>query len=146
MRQKIIVSHNSSEIHLNQLLLVRFRNLGSGDVIISGMVNLFLTDSKLKGNFPQTKENAFTENTQISAYTQDFTMGPQLFNGQSDCTIHTCWVYASKTILKPANSYPGGNSQLLVPQTSKLGSTIRDYSQGYTNHWYAYPLNDVGTH
>ena len=46
------------------------------------------TDSKLKGNFPKTKENAYTRNTQISEYTQDFTVGPQVFNAQSDCTMH----------------------------------------------------------
>ena len=39
-RQKIIVTHNSSEIHENQLLLVRFLNLGSDNVIIPGKANL----------------------------------------------------------------------------------------------------------
>ena len=39
-RQKVIVSHNPSEIDQNQLLLVRFPNLGSDDVIIPGTVNL----------------------------------------------------------------------------------------------------------
>ena len=38
--QKVIVTHNPSEIDQNQLLLVRFPNLGSDDVIIPGMVNL----------------------------------------------------------------------------------------------------------
>ena len=38
-RQKIIVSHNSSEIDQNQLLLVRFPNLGSDDVIILETAN-----------------------------------------------------------------------------------------------------------
>ena len=33
-RQKEIIMHNSSEIDQNQLLLVRFPNLGSNDVII----------------------------------------------------------------------------------------------------------------
>ena len=33
-RQKVIVTHNPSEIDQNQLLLVRFPNLGSDDVII----------------------------------------------------------------------------------------------------------------
>ena len=37
-RQK--VTHNPSEINQNQLLLVKFPNLGSDDVIIPGMVNL----------------------------------------------------------------------------------------------------------
>ena len=36
-----------------------------------------LTDSKLKGNFPKTKENAYTGNTQIVVYTQNFTIGPK---------------------------------------------------------------------
>ena len=39
-RQKVIVMHNPSEIDRNQLLLVRFLNLGSDDVIVPGTVNL----------------------------------------------------------------------------------------------------------
>ena len=39
-RQKIIVTHNPSEIDQAQELLVRFPNLGSDDVIIPGMANL----------------------------------------------------------------------------------------------------------
>ena len=39
-RQKVIVTHNPSEIDQNQELLVRFPNLGSDDVIIPGTVNL----------------------------------------------------------------------------------------------------------
>ena len=39
-RQKIIVTHNPSEIDQNQLLLIRFPNLGSDDIIVPGMVNL----------------------------------------------------------------------------------------------------------
>ena len=39
-RQKVIVTHNSSEIDQAQELLVRFPNLGSDDVIIPGMANL----------------------------------------------------------------------------------------------------------
>ena len=39
-RQKVIVTHNPSEIDQNQDLLVRFPNLGSDDVIIPGMANL----------------------------------------------------------------------------------------------------------
>ena len=38
-RQKVIATHNSSEIDQNQLLLVRFPNLGSGDVIVPGTAN-----------------------------------------------------------------------------------------------------------
>ena len=38
--QKVIVMHNPSEIDQNHLLLVRFPNLGSNDVIIPGIVNL----------------------------------------------------------------------------------------------------------
>ena len=37
---KVIITHNPSEIDQNQLLLVRFPNLGSDDVIIPGMANL----------------------------------------------------------------------------------------------------------
>ena len=40
LRQKVIVTHNPSEIDQNQLLLVRFPNLGSEDVIVPGTVNL----------------------------------------------------------------------------------------------------------
>ena len=39
-RQKVIVTHNPSKIDQAQLLLVRFPNLGSDDVIIPGMANL----------------------------------------------------------------------------------------------------------
>ena len=39
-RQKVIVTHNPSEIDQTQLLLVRFPNLGSDDIIIPGMANL----------------------------------------------------------------------------------------------------------
>ena len=39
-RQKVIITHNPSEIDQNQLLLVRFPNLGSDDVIIPGMAKL----------------------------------------------------------------------------------------------------------
>ena len=42
-RQKVIITHNPSEIDQNQLLLVRFPNLGSDDVIIPGMANLSFT-------------------------------------------------------------------------------------------------------
>ena len=40
IRQKVIVTHNPSEIDQNQLLLVRFPNVGSDDVIIPGTANL----------------------------------------------------------------------------------------------------------
>ena len=40
-RQKVIVTHNPSEIDQNQLLLVRFPNLGSDDVIVPGMANRY---------------------------------------------------------------------------------------------------------
>ena len=39
-RQKVIVTHNLSEIDQAQLLLVRFPNLGSDDVIVPGTANL----------------------------------------------------------------------------------------------------------
>ena len=39
-RQKVIVTHNPSEIDQAQELLVRFPNLGNDDVIILGMANL----------------------------------------------------------------------------------------------------------
>ena len=39
-RQKVIVTHNPSDIDQNQLLLVRFPNLGSADVIVPGTANL----------------------------------------------------------------------------------------------------------
>ena len=39
-RQKVIVTHNPSEIDQNQLLLIRFPNLDSNDIIVPGMVNL----------------------------------------------------------------------------------------------------------
>ena len=39
-RLKIIVAHNPSKIDQNHLLLVRFPNLGSDDVIVPGTANL----------------------------------------------------------------------------------------------------------
>ena len=39
-RQKVIVTHNPSEIDQAQLLEVKFPNLGSDDIIIPGMANL----------------------------------------------------------------------------------------------------------
>ena len=39
-RQKLIVTHNPSEIDQAQLLLVMFPNLGSDDIIIPGTANL----------------------------------------------------------------------------------------------------------
>ena len=39
-RQKVIVAHNPSEIDQNQLLLVRFPNLDSDDIIVPGTENL----------------------------------------------------------------------------------------------------------
>ena len=39
-RQKVIVNHNPSKIDQAQLLLVRFPDLGSDDIIIPGMANL----------------------------------------------------------------------------------------------------------
>ena len=41
-RQKVIVTHNPSEIDQNQLLLARFPNLGNDDDIIPGMANLLI--------------------------------------------------------------------------------------------------------
>ena len=39
-KQKIIITHNPSEIDQNQLLLFRFLNLGSDDIIVPGTTNL----------------------------------------------------------------------------------------------------------
>ena len=39
-RQKIFVTHNPREIDQNQLLLVKFPNLGDDDVIVPGRANL----------------------------------------------------------------------------------------------------------
>ena len=39
-RQKVIVTHNPSEIDQAQLLEVKFLNLGSDDVIVPGTANL----------------------------------------------------------------------------------------------------------
>ena len=39
-KRKIIVTHNLSDNDQNQLLLVRFPNLGSDDVIVPGTANL----------------------------------------------------------------------------------------------------------
>ena len=42
-RQKVIVTHNPSEIDQAQELLVRFPNLGRDDVIIPGTANLSIS-------------------------------------------------------------------------------------------------------
>ena len=39
-RQKVTITCNPSEIDQNQLLLVRFPNLGSDDIIVLGIANL----------------------------------------------------------------------------------------------------------
>ena len=39
-RQKVIVTHNPSEIDQNQLLMVKFPKFGSDDVIVPGTANL----------------------------------------------------------------------------------------------------------
>ena len=39
IKQKVIVTHNPSEIDQNQLLQGRFPNLGSDDVIVPGTAN-----------------------------------------------------------------------------------------------------------
>ena len=52
-RQKVIVTHNPSEIDQNQQLLVRFPNLGSDDVIIPGMANLFVNIELTSTAYPK---------------------------------------------------------------------------------------------
>ena len=42
-RQKVIVTHNPSTIDQNDILLVRFPNLGSDDIMVPGTVNLELS-------------------------------------------------------------------------------------------------------
>ena len=49
-RQKVIVTHNPSEIEQAQELLVRFPNLGSDDIIIPGTANLSF-NSEFNFNF-----------------------------------------------------------------------------------------------
>ena len=50
-KDKIIFTHNPSETDQNQLLLVRFPNLGSVDVIAPGTANLsFNIELSLKAN------------------------------------------------------------------------------------------------
>ena len=43
IRQKVIVTHNPSEIDQNQLLLVRFPNLANDDVIVPETANLYFS-------------------------------------------------------------------------------------------------------
>ena len=54
MRQKIIVTHNPSEIDQNQSLLAKFPNLGSNDVIIPEMANLSF-NIKLESTFDKNR-------------------------------------------------------------------------------------------
>ena len=54
-RQKIIVSHNPNKIDQNQLLLVRFPNLGSDSIIVPGTANLsFNTELSSKADLNKT--------------------------------------------------------------------------------------------
>ena len=54
-RQKIIVAHNPSETDQNQLLTLKFPNLGSDNVIIPGMANLsFNTELSLTAYLNRT--------------------------------------------------------------------------------------------
>ena len=46
-RQKIIVTHNPSEIDQSQLLTVKFSNLDNNDVIIPEMANLSLIQHRV---------------------------------------------------------------------------------------------------
>ena len=59
-RQKIIVTHNPSQTDKNQLLLVRFTNLGSDDVIILGTVNISFS---IKLNSTDDKNRMLVSNT-----------------------------------------------------------------------------------
>ena len=52
-RQKVIVTHNPSEIDQTQLLLVRFPNLGSDDVIIPGTANLSFNTELTFSAYPE---------------------------------------------------------------------------------------------
>ena len=47
-RQKVILTHNPSEIDQNQLLLVSFPNLGSDDVIVSDIGRVIVTKLAVK--------------------------------------------------------------------------------------------------
>ena len=40
-RQKVIITHNPSDIDQNQLLMVKLLKLGSYDIVIPGTTNLF---------------------------------------------------------------------------------------------------------
>ena len=53
-RQKIIVTHNPSEIDQNQVLLVRFPNLGSDDVIVAGTAKISF-DIELSSQFDKKR-------------------------------------------------------------------------------------------
>ena len=54
IRQKIIVTHNPSEIDQNQLLLVCFPNLGSDDVIVPGTAKISF-DIELSSQFDKKR-------------------------------------------------------------------------------------------
>ena len=53
--QKVIVTHNPSEIDKTQLLLVRFPNLGSDDVILPGTANLSFNIELISTAVPKRK-------------------------------------------------------------------------------------------
>ena len=54
-RQKVIGTHNPSEIDQAQELVVRFPNLGNDDIIISGMAN-FSFNSELTSTVDTNSE------------------------------------------------------------------------------------------
>ena len=101
-RWKVIVTHSHSEINQNELLLVRFLNLGCDDVIVLGMANLFfnidlslMADTKraLMSNVQRFSE--LCENLRVSSHqilTSELTgWKPRLCNHCSSCNnISTC--------------------------------------------------------
>ena len=57
-RQKVIITHNSSEIDQNQLLTLKCPDLGSNDVIVPGTANLsFNTELSSKADLSRTLVN-----------------------------------------------------------------------------------------
>ena len=103
-------------------------------------------DFKLKGNFPKTKENAYTGNTQISVYTQDFTVDSNVFNGQLDCTIHILG-YTSNTMgTHPCSIQEVTANYKQFMGTPRCQSVYPVNVLGTTTCLSMYPINDMGTH
>ena len=101
-RQKVVITHNPSEIDQNQLLLVRFLNLGSDDIIIPGMAILSFN---IKLSSRAEPKRALVSNIGmviIKKLAVKFEGNEVL--GVDDFNLFACYRYLWKTELKKRNA------------------------------------------